>query len=488
MNPSNSAVVVIAAITALVLLLATAWLWRTRARHHMLRLTRWSLYGIAVVVLLFGATIAFTQAVLQPVQERTEALTANALPSVRHLAHARTAIVRLQTATRTYVLAEPATDAQAARLMEVLDARRDVNLALAAYAQFPQFPGERDRAVKVDGALALLDEHMAPILARSMVPSHQASNDEDEIESLLPFVEAADVSITELQLFNLDEAAKAASSIAVANAVSRATALALSLFSIATALIAGALVLRLGRKQARMAAEHEAVLTARATELEAFAGRVAHDLKNPLGSLALRLAVMQRDSEAERRDHLEKALRQVERMDHLIEGLLTFAFAGANPPPNAHAQLGDVLDEVMEELRPAADAAKADLRVDPFPPREVACTSGALLSVLSNLVGNAVKYVGEGREPARQIVVHVDDRDERVRVEVADTGPGIPADAEAHVFEPFWRVSGTRQPGVGLGLATVRRIVEAYGGHVGVRSSPGHGSVFWFELPKAQPA
>jgi signal transduction histidine kinase len=493
---SSNSVAWVVAFVAIVLLLATAVLWGTLVRRtqkepfhswrHTLRLTRWSLYGIGLVVLLFAGTIAFTQAVLQPIQARTEALTANALPSVSALANARSGLVRLQTATRTHVLADEGTPARASSLADIASARHEVDESLAAYGRLPQFAGEHEHVVKVDAALALLDEHLTAALARPPV-SHEARS--DEIEALLPFVEAADVAVHELQLFNVNQAKAAASNIAASNAVSRATALGLSAFSIVTALIAGALVLRLGRKQARMAAEHDAVLTMRATELEAFAGRVAHDLKSPLGSLALRLAVMQRQgSEEERREHVDKAVRQVERMDHLIEGLLTFARAGANPPPNAHAQLRDAIDEVVEELRPAAHAAKTDLRVDPFPPREVACTPGALLSVLSNLLGNAVKYVVEGQEPARQVVVHVDDRGEKVRIEVADTGPGIPRDAEAHVFEPFWRVSGTRQPGVGLGLATVRRIVEAYGGHVGVRSSSGHGSVFWVELPRAQAA
>ncbi|HSQ65154.1 MAG TPA: hypothetical protein VLM85_18160, partial [Polyangiaceae bacterium] len=325
MHPSKPVVVVVVAATILglcamllaapshraavavlgVLLVATELLWGTGtpARtggneafpgwHHALRLTRWSLYGIGLVVLLFGATIVFTQAVLEPIQERTEALTRNALPSVRYLAHARSAIVRLQTAMRTYMLAEPGTEARAARLTDVRDARHDVDVAFAEYAKFPQFPHEYERVMKVDGALALLDEHMAPLLARPAVPSSEIRA--AEIESILPFVEEADQSITDLQIFNVDQAANAANAISASNAVSRATALTLSGLSIVIAFVAGALVHRVGRKQARMAAEHEEVLMMRATELEAFAGRVAHDLKNPLGTLALRVAVLQRN-------------------------------------------------------------------------------------------------------------------------------------------------------------------------------------------------
>jgi signal transduction histidine kinase len=72
-----------------------------------------------------------------------------------------------------------------------------------------------------------------------------------------------------------------------------------------------------------------------------------------------------------------------------------------------------------------------------------------------------------------------------VRIEVTDTGPGIPKEMENEVFRPFVRGRTTSRPGVGLGLATVKRIVEAYGGRVGVLSSDGGGSRFWFTLPRA---
>jgi signal transduction histidine kinase len=100
-------------------------------------------------------------------------------------------------------------------------------------------------------------------------------------------------------------------------------------------------------------------------------------------------------------------------------------------------------------------------------------------------VGNALKYVVEGRDPARKIRLHVADQPGAVRVEVEDNGPGLPPGTEQAVFEPFVRVGSTKQSGSGLGLATVRRIVEAYGGRVGVQSKPGAGSCFWFEMPKA---
>jgi signal transduction histidine kinase len=108
--------------------------------------------------------------------------------------------------------------------------------------------------------------------------------------------------------------------------------------------------------------------------------------------------------------------------------------------------------------------------------------------VLANLVGNAAKFIVEGSELPRRICVRVSEETHTARVEIEDNGPGIPSEAEQSIFEPFRRLHTTRQPGFGLGLATVKKIVEAYHGRLGVRSRPAKGSVFWFEMPKAPPS
>jgi signal transduction histidine kinase len=76
-------------------------------------------------------------------------------------------------------------------------------------------------------------------------------------------------------------------------------------------------------------------------------------------------------------------------------------------------------------------------------------------------------------------------RGERVRFEIADTGPGIPEHLFVGIFEPYVRGPTSGQPGIGLGLATVKRITQMHGGEVGVQSTFGRGSVFWFELPSS---
>jgi signal transduction histidine kinase len=106
--------------------------------------------------------------------------------------------------------------------------------------------------------------------------------------------------------------------------------------------------------------------------------------------------------------------------------------------------------------------------------------------MVANLARNAIKYIGDG--PVRRIDVRVHDKGDHVRFEIEDTGPGLPEGLDAHVFDPYVRGPHATQPGIGLGLATVKRLVEAHGGRVGVVSVAGRGCTFWFELPGAHEA
>ena len=102
-------------------------------------------------------------------------------------------------------------------------------------------------------------------------------------------------------------------------------------------------------------------------------------------------------------------------------------------------------------------------------------------SAIGNLVGNAIVHV-EGRAK-RVVAIETADQGPNVKVTVSDTGPGLPTDTDPiALFEPYIRGTNARGRGLGLGLATVKKVVEAYGGHVGVNSTP-EGCAFWFTLP-----
>jgi signal transduction histidine kinase len=143
-----------------------------------------------------------------------------------------------------------------------------------------------------------------------------------------------------------------------------------------------------------------------------------------------------------------------------------------------------VLHGLLEELQPMAERAGAKLTAAEIPACAVECSAGVLLSLVGNLLRNAIKYLGDSK--TREVELHIRvRRGGRVLFEVRDTGPGIPAHLTQRVFEPYVRGPNVAPAGIGLGLATVKRLVESHGGTVGLRPAPGGGCIFWFELSES---
>ncbi len=231
---------------------------------------------------------------------------------------------------------------------------------------------------------------------------------------------------------------------------------------------------------------HTRFLEEQAEELELFTGRVAHDIRNPLSAARLSAELAARkSSEADVRARIEAAIRSLSRADLIITGLLDFARSGARPDPGARSEPRAVISDLLPSLLPEAEEARVTLTHEPIPPVLVSCSTGVYLSLVANLVRNAIKYMGDS--PLRNVTVRVRHARDRVLTEVVDTGPGIPAESQRALFEPWFR-SHRGGEGLGLGLATVKKLAEGHGGRVGVHSEPGSGSTFFFELPYAGPA
>ncbi|HYS11144.1 MAG TPA: HAMP domain-containing sensor histidine kinase [Myxococcales bacterium] len=252
-----------------------------------------------------------------------------------------------------------------------------------------------------------------------------------------------------------------------------------ALLAASAGLAAAALV----RRHQRLTEQVRNLDRERAQELEQFAGRVAHDIVSPLGPVSVGVQYLARKLEADK--DAQQAVRLVQgsldRVAAIVDELLRFARAGARPAPDESADLPRVIDALRDELLPAARQRGVALTLEPAPPVQVACSEAAVLVVLQNLLRNAIKYIGDG--PRKLVFAWATVSGGRVRVTVQDTGPGIPAGMERAVFEPYVRVAGSRQPGIGLGLATVKRIVESRRGRVGVSSDPRKGATFWVEFP-----
>lgn len=223
-------------------------------------------------------------------------------------------------------------------------------------------------------------------------------------------------------------------------------------------------------------------------DLEAFAGRVAHDLKNVLSPLRL-AGPMLLDAANEPdtvRSIAERNDRVTRRAVDLLEGLLAFARAGAAPSFTEQASVKDELSAVLEELAPQIESVsgKAELTIDDSV--AVRCSPSLLHVLLINVLSNAFKFL----QGCDERIVRIQARAEGpvCIIEVQDTGAGIPRASLDRVFEPFFRAQGVRAQGVGIGLATVRRIVDAHQGKVAIDSIEGVGTRVRLELPSVASA
>ncbi len=249
------------------------------------------------------------------------------------------------------------------------------------------------------------------------------------------------------------------------------------------AILGGCVAALLVRRHQRFSENVRRLDRERAHELEQFAGRVAHDIVSPLGPVSVGVQYLARklpdDREAQGAVRIIRG--SLDRVGIIVDELLRFARAGARPARGECADLPSVIDALRDELLPATREQGISLTLEPPPPVTVACSEAAILIVLQNLLRNAIKYIGDG--PRKLVSARAVVDGGKVRLSVQDSGPDVPSGMESAVFEPYVRGEGTRQPGIGLGLATVKRIVESRRGRVGVTSDPRKGATFWVELP-----
>ena len=217
-------------------------------------------------------------------------------------------------------------------------------------------------------------------------------------------------------------------------------------------------------------------------------GIVSHDLRNPVHTISLASQMLQEmvpgDGTGQEpvRRHLDIIGRAAKQMDYLIRDLLDVASIGSGHlslEPRPH-DAGALLGTACEMLRPLAEEAGLDFQCEiPAEAPTVRADADRVVQLLSNLVGNAVKFT----PPGGRITLGLTAGDGEASFHVADTGPGIPAEALPHVFEQFWQARRDGRHGAGLGLAISRGIVEAHGGRIWVESREGEGTTFFFTLP-----
>lgn len=212
---------------------------------------------------------------------------------------------------------------------------------------------------------------------------------------------------------------------------------------------------------------------------------VAHELRNPLGIIQSHLEAMLDGVFPTTPEQIASLHDETLLLTRLVDDLrdLALADAGEQSLERVPTDLAALVERVTEAFQ--VQAAERHITL--------VCGHGATVptlpldphridQVLRNLISNALRYSPAGA----QVTVTLTRDGQAARVEVADTGPGIPPDAVEHVFERFWRADKSRSResgGAGLGLAIAAQWVRAHGGQIGVSSQVGRGSTFWFTLP-----
>lgn len=212
---------------------------------------------------------------------------------------------------------------------------------------------------------------------------------------------------------------------------------------------------------------------------------VAHELRDPLHTIAVGLEAMlklQQPGDERAARQLVVMQRTVRRMNRLILDLLDVTRIEAENFALAqeHVQVQPLLNEVFELFE--APARQRSISLTCQAPQAVPCLiveRDGLLRVLSNLVGNAVKFT----PPHGRISVHARPVEGALHFSVEDTGPGIPSESLPQVFDRFWQANRTERGGIGLGLPIAKAIVEAHGGRIWAESIQGRGTTFHFTVP-----
>jgi len=435
----------------------------------------------AAVVATFVAATVYTQHRTREIEGAALTIQGDAAPSIRRLANARAELRRVQ-----LLIHRALSDGGRNRTPEIESGRALLDTELAAYQTLPLFPGEAVAWRRAQRALGRVNQDVADVLAglsdgdRVAATAARDRLDADSEEAGRALSAGIDA--------NVAVASGLAGRIGQSRRRGAIWAVELDAVGVLLAIFAATLALRISHAHARAVEELQHVAERKAGELEAFATRMAHDIRNPLTTAKLAFDDLSRNPALEEKPRRSAARgsRAIAHAVQVIEALLNFARAGARAQPGVTAAPAAVAEEVAAVVRPRAEQVSAELEVVARSRARVACGPGMLASVLGNLVANALTYVDGA--PVRRVCVEIDDQGPDVRVIVADTGPGLPPGIDpAALFQPYMRGPGARGRGLGLGLATVSRIVEAHHGRLGVDST-GEGCRFWFTLPRAADA
>jgi signal transduction histidine kinase len=429
-----------------------------RALAAWVRRAGWAYLVLAVAAVCFMTATVYTNRKVEELGELSSDPARNALPSVFHLSGVRADLRKIDDAPD-----------RAAQLAPSIEAH------LRGYMDTAMYPEEQEQWETTKRDLDAVHDAIARRISATLANGRGGAT--AETVRLHKAIAVADRSLDELIMINALGGEDATLRFEAMQKRTIRTAYALDALSFTMALLAAALAYRAARRYSHFLEE-------RTAELQRFGDRLAHDVRGPLAPALMALSLAAGDFPADhpRQKTLARGIRSLNLCATIVEGLLAFARSGAQPEPGARASVRDALHSVVEEASAAASASKIELHADPVEDVAAACSPGVLASALTNLVHNAIKFMADSIE--RRVIVRASTAEGRVHFEVEDTGPGLSPASRDTVFDPYVRFGRGGAEGMGLGLATVKRLVEAHGGCVDFSSRPGC-TRFWFDLPRA---
>jgi C4-dicarboxylate-specific signal transduction histidine kinase len=213
---------------------------------------------------------------------------------------------------------------------------------------------------------------------------------------------------------------------------------------------------------------------------------VAHELNNPLQAILgfAELLQMQKDMPEQARHDLTLIQKESTRASAIIRNLSRFGRQAFEPSP---VRLRDVVASVMELRHRKLEEANIGVNLEEASQGLVLAIFTELQQVLLNFAINAEQAIVQANPPRREITIRSGDRDGWAWVELEDSGPGVPTEHEAKLFQPFYTTKPVGE-GTGLGLSVSYDIIRSHNGRIGYRRAPGGGAIFFFELPIVPPS